>query len=182
MYVCTIRCVGAFVIIMLFFRFGFCSFFFFFGMTGFVVGDRAIAWKIGGLYVLYMLYETQLTEKRFKIYLSLEELEQLCILVKELKRHDCVVALKVIKFMLQRKVFLYGCVAINQRSIADSCDKLAAQAASRLHHARNRLLSNLPIQEHLYTDLVSSDLCFSVAHMLERAMLCIVGGLAGTIA
>jgi hypothetical protein len=67
-----------------------------------------------------------------------EELEQLCILVKELKRHDCVVALKVIKFMLQRKVFLYGCVAINQRSIADSCDKLAAQAASRLHHARNR--------------------------------------------
>jgi hypothetical protein len=120
---------------------------------GFVVGDRAIAWKIGGLYVLYMLYETQLTEKRFKIYLSLEELEQLCILVKELKRHDCVVALKVIKFMLQRKVFLYGCVAINQRSIADSCDKLAAQAASRLHHARNRLLSNLPIQEHLYTDL-----------------------------
>ncbi|CAM6042586.1 unnamed protein product [Sphagnum compactum] len=120
---------------------------------GFIVGDRAIAWKIGGLYVLYMLYETQLTEKRFKIYLSLEELEQLCILVKELKQHDCVVALKVIKFMLQRKVFLYGCVAINQRSIADSCNKLAAQAASRLHHARNRLLSNLPIQEHLYTDL-----------------------------
>jgi hypothetical protein len=46
-------------------------FFFFPGMTGFVGGDRAIAWKIGGLYVLYILYETQLTEKRFKIYLSL---------------------------------------------------------------------------------------------------------------
>ncbi|CAK9216770.1 unnamed protein product [Sphagnum jensenii] len=132
---------------------------------GFVVGDRAIAWKIGGLYVLYMLYETQLTEKRFKIYLSLEELEQLCILVKELKRHDCVVALKVIKFMLQRKVFLYGCVAINQRSIADSCDKLAAQAASRLHHARNRLLSNLPIQEHLYTDLTQDLLLDDFKHI-----------------
>jgi hypothetical protein len=70
MYVCTIRCGGAFVIIMLFLGFGI-YIYIYFGMTGFVVGDRAIAWKIGGLYVLYMLYETQLTEKRFKIYLSL---------------------------------------------------------------------------------------------------------------
>jgi hypothetical protein len=36
-----------------------------------VKSDKSLSWKIGGLYVLYCLYETQFVEPYYLIYLSL---------------------------------------------------------------------------------------------------------------
>jgi len=55
--------------------------------------------------------------------------------------------------MLRKEAFLFGCVSVDQKSIADACEKLANQAAARLKHARFRLLANVPLQEHVYGSL-----------------------------
>lgn len=170
------------------------------GCAGYVKSDNSFSWKLGGLFVLYCLYETQLFNPRFLIYLSLgkilllsysshqkflqqvftstlqrgsghlilpvcnmfyawicwscahivlrkttcglnvktEDLEKLHSLVKELKRIEHVEGLKVVQTMLTDKVFLFGCVAVDQKSISDACDKLAREAGARLKHARSR--------------------------------------------
>ena len=119
--------------------------------------DKALSWKLGGLFVLYCLYETQYVEPYYLIYLSLEDLEKLHGLVKELRQIEHAEALKVVRTMLRKEAFLFGCVSVDQKSIADACEKLANQAAARLKHARFRLLANVPLQEHVYGSL-SQDL------------------------
>lgn len=42
--------------------------------AGHVKSDKSLSWKIGGLYVLYCLYETQFVEPYYLIYLSLGKL------------------------------------------------------------------------------------------------------------
>ncbi|KAG0577975.1 hypothetical protein M758_5G188600 [Ceratodon purpureus] len=115
--------------------------------------DRALSWKLGGLFVLYCLYETQYVEPYYLIYLSLEDLEKLHGLVKELRQIEHAEGLKVVRTMLRKEAFLFGCVSVDQKSIADACEKLANQAAARLKHARFRLLANVPLQEHVYGSL-----------------------------
>lgn len=115
--------------------------------------ENTLSWKIGGLFVLYCLYETQYVEPYYLIYLSLEDLENLHGLVKELQRIEHREGLKVVRTMLRKEAFLFGCVSVDQKSIADACEKLANQAAARLKHARFRLLANVPLQEHVYGSL-----------------------------
>lgn len=115
--------------------------------------EKTLSWKLGGLYVLYCLYETQYVEPFYLIYLSLEDLEKLHGLVKELRQIEHAEALKVVRTMLRKETFLFGCVSVDQKSIADACEKLANQAAARLTHARFRLLANVPLQEHVYGSL-----------------------------
>lgn len=115
--------------------------------------DASLSWKLGALFVLYCLYETQHIEPYYLIYLSLEDLEKLHGLVKELRRIEHAEGLKVVRTMLRKEAFLFGCVSVDQKSIADACEKLTNQAAARLKHARFRLLANVPLQEHVYGGL-----------------------------
>lgn len=119
--------------------------------------ERPLSWRLGGLFVLYCLYETQYVEPYYLIYLSLEDLEKLHGLVKELRMIEHAEALKVVRTMLRKEAFLFGCVSVDQKSIADACEKLTNQAAARLKHARFRLLANVPLQDHVYGSL-SQDL------------------------
>lgn len=111
--------------------------------------------------MLYCLYETQFVEPYYLIYLSLEDLEKLHLLVKELRRIEHMEALKVVRTMIQKEAFLFGCVSVDQKSISDACEKLASQAAARLKFARFRLLGNVPLKEHIYGNL-AQDLCLDV--------------------
>jgi hypothetical protein len=69
-----------------------------------------------------------------------EDLEKLHLLVKELRRIEHMEALKVVRTMIQKEAFLFGCVSVDQKSISDACEKLASQAAARLKFARFRYL------------------------------------------
>ncbi|XP_024398800.1 uncharacterized protein [Physcomitrium patens] len=129
--------------------------------------ERTLSWKLGGLFVLYCLYETQYVEPFYLIYLSLEDLERLHGLVKELRRIEHAEALKVLRTMLRKEAFLFGCVSVDQKSIADACEKLANQAAARLKHARFKLLANVPLQEHIYRSL-TEDLSLDSVMSLVR--------------
>jgi hypothetical protein len=69
-----------------------------------------------------------------------EDLEKLHLLVKELRRIEHMEALKVVRTMIQKEAFLFGCVSVDQKSISDACEKLASQAVARLKFARSRYL------------------------------------------
>eukprot|EP00249_Psilotum_nudum_P019138 c27113_g1_i3 orf=243-962(+) len=120
-----------------------------------MVTELPLSEKLGGLYVLYTLYETQQIKPPFNIYLSTEDLEALYSLVVQAKAEKIAVALKVVQTMMCKNMFLFGSVAVNQKKIAEAVDKLAIQAADRLRFARRRLLSNLPVQQHLTGNLVT---------------------------
>lgn len=114
-----------------------------------VVGDESLNWKVGALYVLYTLHGTQLQESCCKIYLSLEELEALLSLVKEIKKQGLTTALVVLRKMFAENMFLFGSVSANQKRIATTVARLVKQANARVHQARFRLLTNVPMQQHL---------------------------------
>ncbi|KAG6553485.1 hypothetical protein Mapa_004397 [Marchantia paleacea] len=119
-----------------------------------VAEDASLSWKLGGLYVLYILHETQAKEDRYKIYLSLEELEALINLVRLLKQGRLAVAFKVVQRMFTEQMFLFGSVSANQKRIASCMDKVAHQAALSVQQARSRLLANVPVREHVEGKLV----------------------------
>ncbi|KAL2653775.1 hypothetical protein R1flu_021903 [Riccia fluitans] len=119
-----------------------------------VAEEVSICWNLGGLYVLYILYETQDKEDSYKIYLSLEELESLVNLVRKIKLKGNLVAFKVVKRMFAEQMFLFGSVSANQKRIASCMAKVAHQAALSVQQARSRLLSHVPVREHLEGQLV----------------------------
>ncbi|CAM6105165.1 unnamed protein product [Calypogeia fissa] len=118
-----------------------------------VVGDGSLNWKVGALYVLYTLHGTQLQESCCRIYLSLEELEALHSLVKEIKKKGLTTALVVLRKMFAENMFLFGSVSANQKRIATTVARLVKQANTRVHQARFRLLTNVPMQQHLTAHL-----------------------------
>ncbi|KAL3685769.1 hypothetical protein R1sor_003791 [Riccia sorocarpa] len=105
--------------------------------------------NLAGLYVLYILYETQDKEDSYKIYLSLEELESLISLVRKFKLKYNLVAFKVVKRMFAEQMFLFGSVSANQKRIASCMARVAHQATVSVQQARTRLLSNIPVREHV---------------------------------
>lgn len=114
-----------------------------------VVGDESLNWKVGALYVLYTLHGTQLQETSCRIYLSLEELEAFHSLVKELKKKRLMTALRVLRKMFAENTFLFGSVSANQKRIASTVARLVKQANNRVHQARSRLLTHVPMEKHL---------------------------------
>lgn len=117
--------------------------------------EASFSFRLGALFTLYCLYSTQYIEPFYLIYLSLEDLENLYSLVKELRRIEHAEGLKIVRTMLRKEAFLFGCVSVDQKSITDACEKLTNQAAARLKHARFRLLANVPLREHVNGDLQS---------------------------
>lgn len=114
-----------------------------------VVGGESLSWKVGALYVLYTLHGTQLQETNCRVYLSLEELEALLSLVKEIKKKRLKTALAVLRKMFAESMFLFGSVSANQKRIATTVARLVKQAKNRVHQARYRLLTDVPMERHL---------------------------------
>lgn len=114
-----------------------------------IVGGSSLSSKLGGLYVLYILHCTQQPEASYRIYLSLEELEALDALVTKIKEQQLAVAFKVVRTMFGENMFLFGSVSANQKRIASTVAKLVKQANSRVQQARSRVLTDVPLREHL---------------------------------
>ncbi|XP_050365483.1 uncharacterized protein LOC126784012 [Argentina anserina] len=98
---------------------------------------------VGGLYCLYCLYETQ----PFKIYLSLEELKKLRQLVADAKVEGVVV-----KRVLEKKVFLFGCVETNE-GLKGKVDQLTKLENARIRTACEKLFGDGRIEEFSRMDL-----------------------------
>lgn len=119
-----------------------------------IIEDLSFSEKLGGLYVLYILYETQLFTPPFKIYLSKDDLQNIYSLVKEAKLKGPLMALKVVHKMMASCFFLFGFVSTNQQKITEASDKLSNKSAARLQLARKRLLSSASAKQHFEGDLI----------------------------
>lgn len=115
----------------------------------------SISHRLGGLYCLYCLYETQPCKPPFKIYLSLGDLKKLKDLAANAKEKGVEVAPALIKRMLDRKIFLFGFVDINESSVRERVNDLADLQNARIQVAYNKLLANSRIEHFLHMDMVS---------------------------
>ncbi|KAF3449696.1 hypothetical protein FNV43_RR10427 [Rhamnella rubrinervis] len=120
---------------------------------GYMISTASLSYRLGGLYCLYCLYETQPFKPPFKIYLSLEEMKKLKNLVVVAKEHGLKVASALVKRMLDKNMFLFGFVDITEGSIAETVNQLTELQNARIQYAHKELFRNTRIEEFLHMDM-----------------------------
>ncbi|CAL5360827.1 unnamed protein product [Camellia sinensis] len=120
---------------------------------GYMVSTASLSHRLGGLYCLYCLHEVQPFKPPFKIYLSLGELKRLRNLVIDVKEKGIKVASALVKKMLERNVFLFGFVDINDGSVTERVNELTDIQNARVQVAHKKLFSNTRIENFIHTDL-----------------------------
>ncbi|XP_060172039.1 uncharacterized protein LOC132603138 isoform X2 [Lycium barbarum] len=123
--------------------------------TGYMVSTHSLLSRLGGLYCLYCLYETQPFKPPFKIYISLGELKNLRNLVVEAKAKDVKVVPALAKRMLDRNMFLFGFVDVNEASAAERLDELTEVQNASIRIACKKLFSNSRIEHFTHLDMGS---------------------------
>ncbi|KAM5574309.1 hypothetical protein ABKV19_013672 [Rosa sericea] len=114
--------------------------------------DSSLSRRLGGLYCLYCLYETQPFKPPFKVYLSLEELKKLRKIVADAKVRGVSAASAVVKRMLEKNVFLFGCVETNE-GLKGKVDELTELENARIKAACKKLFDDTKIEEFIHMDL-----------------------------
>ncbi|XP_043714178.1 uncharacterized protein LOC122662574 [Telopea speciosissima] len=120
---------------------------------GHMVSEDSLSCRLGGLYCLYCLYETQLFKPPFKIYLSLGELKKLKSLVVDAKKESLKVVPALVKRMLAKNMFLFGFVDINEASATDRVNEINKLQDARMQIAYEKLFANTRIDHFLHMDL-----------------------------
>ncbi|XP_027330443.1 uncharacterized protein LOC113846409 isoform X1 [Abrus precatorius] len=128
---------------------------------GYMVGTASLSHRLGGLYCLYCLYETQPFKPPFKVYLSLGELKKLRILVVDAKANNIKVVPALVKKMLERNTFLFGAVDLTEGSVTETVKQLQQLQNARIQVAYEKLFDSTSIDNYVHMDLgleVSLDL------------------------
>lgn len=120
---------------------------------GHMVNLESLSRRLGGLYCLYCLYETQPFKPPFRIYLSLGELKNLKQLVASAKVEGITVVSPLVKKMLENNMFLFGAVEINEGSITERVNQLMELQNARVQVAYKKLFANTRIEHFLHMDL-----------------------------
>lgn len=120
---------------------------------GYIICPTSLSRRLGGLYCLYCLYETQPFKPPFKIYISLGELKKLKDLVVEAKEKDIKVVSVLVKRMLDMNIFLFGFVDINEGSVAERVNELTDLQNAHIQVAYKKLLANTRIEHFIHMDL-----------------------------
>ncbi|KAK9141750.1 hypothetical protein Syun_011150 [Stephania yunnanensis] len=122
---------------------------------GYMVSTSSLSQRLGGLYCLYCLYETQPFKPPFRVYISLGELERLKILAIDAKKEYIKVAPALIKKMLDANLFLFGSVEINESSVAHRENEFEKMNKARLKAAYQKITSDASANTFIHMDLVS---------------------------
>ncbi|XVF83190.1 hypothetical protein PTKIN_Ptkin16aG0114200 [Pterospermum kingtungense] len=147
---------------------------------GHMVNADSLSCRLGGLYCLYCLYETQPFKPPFKIYLSLGELNKLKSLVAEAKEMGIRVVPTLVKRMLEKNVFLFGFVDLNEGSVSETINSLTKLQDARIQVAYEKLFSDTAIEQYLHMDMgmevdlnmlkkMSTEYAMAKKHAIEEA-------------
>lgn len=120
---------------------------------GYMVSNGSLSHRLGGLYCLYCLYETQPFKPPFKVYISLGELKNLKILVIDAKAHDIGVVPALVKRMLESSTFLFGAVDLAECSATETVNQLEQLQKARIQAAYEKLFDSMPIENYVRMDL-----------------------------
>ncbi|PKA53026.1 hypothetical protein AXF42_Ash002007 [Apostasia shenzhenica] len=119
---------------------------------GHLSSSASLSRRLGGLYCLYCLYETQPYKPPFKIYLSLGELKRLKSLVIDAKQNGIQVVPALVKRMLAGNMFLFGSL-----DTSDSDTKRVEEATKvqdkHLQAAYEKLLAHTGIEDYIHMNL-----------------------------
>ncbi|KAK2636068.1 hypothetical protein Ddye_030860 [Dipteronia dyeriana] len=130
-----------------------------------MISTVSLSSRLGGLHCLYCLYETQPSKPSFKIYLSLGELKKLKDLVVEAKNSGIRVVPALVKRMLEKNIFLFGSVDLNEGSITETVNQLTELQNARVQVAydkslccsavllTNRLFASTRIENFIHMDM-----------------------------
>lgn len=113
----------------------------------------SLSHRLGGLYCLYCLHETQPFKPPFKIYLSLGEMMRLKNLVIIAKEKNVKVVSALVKNMLERNMILFGFVDINEGSVTERVNELTDMQNARVHVAQKKLFANTRVEHFIHMDL-----------------------------
>ncbi|XP_052118227.1 uncharacterized protein LOC107489737 isoform X3 [Arachis duranensis] len=116
-------------------------------------GTASLSHRLGGLYCLYCLYETQPFKPTFKVYLSLGEIKKLRTLMVDAKTNDIKVVPSLVKRMLDRNILLFGAVDLMADSVTETVNQLQQLQDARVKHAYEKLFHSTPIDRYVHMDL-----------------------------
>ncbi|XP_031393068.1 uncharacterized protein LOC116204865 isoform X1 [Punica granatum] len=120
---------------------------------GHMVGSGSLSRRLGGLYCLYCLHETQPFKPPFRIYLSLRELKNIKDLIVASKERGITVVPPLVKRMLERNMFLFGALDVNEASVLERVNQLMELQNARVELAYKKLFANTRIEHFLHMDL-----------------------------
>lgn len=115
--------------------------------------NKSLSNRLGALYCLYCLYETQPFKPPFKIYLSLGELKGLKALVVAAKEWGIRVVSTVVKRMLEKNAFLFGSVNISEYSGKERIKGIVDTQKACLKLLNEKLLGNTDTESYLHMDM-----------------------------
>lgn len=118
-----------------------------------IVSQAPLSRRLGGLYCLYCLHQTQPYKPSFKIYLSLAELRRLRNLVIDAKENGIRVVTVLVKRMLVINMFLFGSVDMAGGSVTQRVEEITKLQNKHIQIACEKLLSNTQIEDCLHMDL-----------------------------
>ncbi|XP_077217278.1 small nuclear RNA activating complex (SNAPc), subunit SNAP43 protein isoform X2 [Tasmannia lanceolata] len=118
-----------------------------------MVSTDSLSRRLGGLYCLYCLYETQPFKPPFKIYISIGDLRRLRNLVVDAKQNDIRVVPCLVKRMLERNMLLFGSVEMIDGSVTERINEITKLQDTSVQIAYEKLLANTRIEEFLNMDL-----------------------------
>lgn len=119
----------------------------------YMVSSNSLSQRLGGLYCLYCLYETQPFRPPFKIYLSLGELKGLKNLVVEAKEENIRVVPALVKRILEKNICLFGAVEPNHNNVTERISRIMKLQDAHMKVAYERLFADIPIDRSLQMDL-----------------------------
>ncbi|XP_045786654.1 uncharacterized protein LOC123881933 [Trifolium pratense] len=120
---------------------------------GYMVSTGSLSNRLGGLYCLYCLYETQPFKPPFKVYISVGELKNLRVLVVDAKANDIRVVSALVKRMLERNMFLFGIVDLVESSVTETVNQLQQVQNTCIQIAYKELFDKEPIENYVCMDL-----------------------------
>ncbi|KAL8149745.1 uncharacterized protein LOC141708917 [Apium graveolens] len=120
---------------------------------GYVVSNGSLSLRLGGLYCLFCLHETQPNKPPFRIYISLGELRRVRKLVVDSRKENVKVASALVNRMLEKNMFLFGAVDLKEGSVTEKIKELRAKEDATIRIAQKKLFENSRIEHFIHMDL-----------------------------
>nr|GEW26106.1 hypothetical protein [Tanacetum cinerariifolium] len=113
---------------------------------GYMASAKSVSHRLGGLYCLYCLHETQPFKPPFRIYLSRWQLKRLKELVAHAKEKNIELVYRVVNNMIDRNLFLYGASEFNEGYIEEETSELinVENACAQHPNKSTRIYKMLP--------------------------------------
>ncbi|KAI3693634.1 hypothetical protein L1987_76582 [Smallanthus sonchifolius] len=120
---------------------------------GYMTSSASISHRLGGLYCLYCVHETQPFKPPFRIYLCTREMKRLKELVIDAKKENIGVVPVLVNSMLERNMFLYGAIDLKEGSVEERVNELTDIQNARIQHANKRLFADTEIERYIHMDM-----------------------------